>query len=570
MTEELDVAALLTGLIGGLALFLFGMDIMTQALKRVAGDYMKTMLAKVTRNRFIGVATGATVTAVVQSSSITTVLLVGFISAGLMSTSQSVAVILGANIGTTVTAQILAFKVTSFALPILTVGFFVSFIAKREEWRQYGMIVLGLGLVFFGMGFMSDAMTPLRSYAPFLNFMISLNHVLLAALVGAVFTAIIQSSSATTGILIVMAGQGLVGLEAAIALALGANVGTCVTAILASIGKSREAVRTALVHTLFNIAGVLIWISFVPELAELARRISPVHAEINGLERVAAEVPRQIANIHTFFNCMNTVLFIGFTAQITRLVEWLVPDRPLTIDKHSVPRHIDDQLLGTPTIALDAARHETVRLGGLVRDMLNAVVPTATSGSRLQLDRLAAMDRPVDTLHREIIGYLRKVSLGRLTSPQSDMLVALIKIANDLEHIGDQIARDLVASSQKRINENVLISRPTARAITDLHTKVLSALDQTLVALDQENKEGAEAVRAMKHDLAQMIDKIARHEIVRLQADEPRRLITYAREIELIETLDAIFKTARRIAQTQIKMFDAIHATQPPISGETA
>lgn len=570
MSAELDHFALATGLVGGLALFLFGMDIMTRALKRVAGDYMKTMLARMTSNRFYGVATGASVTAIIQSSSITTVLLVGFISAGLMSTSQSVAVILGANIGTTVTAQILAFKVTKIALPLLALGFFVSFAAKREEWRQYGLILLGLGLVFYGMSIMSDAMKPLRSYQPFLDFMVSLDHVLLAAIVGAVFTALIQSSSATTGILIVMAGQGLIGLEAAIAIALGANIGTCVTAALATIGKPREAVRTALVHTLFNVVGVLIWIGFVSQLADLARVISPAHPELDGLARTAAEIPRQIANIHTFFNVVNAALFIGFTAQITRLVEWLVPDRPLAEEERFAPRFLDDQLLDTPTIALDATRHEIVRLGGLVRDMLDRVIPTATSGTRLDLDRLSAMDRPVDTLHRAIVSYLREVSLRNLSASQSDQLIALIKIANDLEHIADQIARNIVTSSRKRIDENVVISKPTAAAIADLHVKVLEALDEALQALDEEDRDRAKQVRAMKQDLAEMIEEIARHEIARLQADEPRRLMTYTREIELIETLDDIFKTTRRIARTQIAIFKTAPFAEPEAASEAA
>ena len=570
MSAELDHFALATGMVGGLALFLFGMDIMTRALKRVAGDYMKTMLARMTSNRFYGVATGASVTAIIQSSSITTVLLVGFISAGLMSTSQSVAVILGANIGTTVTAQILAFKVTKIALPLLALGFFVSFASKREEWRQYGLIVLGLGLVFFGMSIMSDAMKPLRSYQPFLDFMVSLDHVLLAALAGAAFTALIQSSSATTGILIVMAGQGLIGLEAAIALALGANIGTCITAGLAAIGKPREAVRTALVHTLFNVVGVLIWIGFVSQLADLARLISPAHPELGGLERTAAEIPRQIANIHTFFNVVNAVLFIGFTAQITRLVEWLVPDRPLAKDARFAPRFLDDQLLDTPSIALDAARHEIVRLGGLVRDMLDQVIPTATSGTRLDLDRLSAMDRPVDSLHRAIVGYLREVSLRNLSTGQSDQLIALIKIANDLEHIADQIGRNIVTSSRKRIDENVVISKPTAAAIADLHIKVVEALAEALHALDQEDRDRAKHVRAMKQDLAEMIEEIARHEIARLQADEPKRLMTYTREIELIETLDDIFKTTRRIARTQIAIFETVSFAAPEETSEAA
>ena len=557
MNGEPDTFALVSGVIGGLALFLFGMDVMTRSLKQVAGDYMKTLLGRMTRNRFVGLATGATVTAIIQSSSITTVLLVGFISAGLMSNAQSVAVILGANIGTTITAQILAFKVTEYALPILAAGFFVSFTARREEWQQYGLIVLGLGFVFFGMAIMGDAMTPLRSYQPFLDFMASLDQPLLAALVGAAFTAVIQSSSATTGILIVMAGQGLIGLEAAIALALGANIGTCITAALAAIGKPREAVRAALVHTLFNVVGVMIWIGLVGQLAEIARFISPSHPELTGLTRTAAEVPRQIANIHTLFNVVNAALFVGFTIQITRLVEWLLPDRPLPKDERVTPHFLNDQFLATPAFALDAARHELVRLGELVRDMLGAAIPTATSGNRLQLERLGKMDKPVDILHRAIIGYLRSVSLANLSNEQSDRLVGLINIANDFEHIGDQVATSIVASAKKRIDENVVISEATARALSALHGKVHSAFDQMLTALDQEDLAGARNVRAMKQDLVNMIEQIARHEITRLQADEPERLSTYAREIELIEILNDIFKTIRRIASTEIGLFPA-------------
>ncbi len=566
MGTELNQFELLSGLIGGLALFLLGMDILTKALTQVAGDYMKSILAKVTRNRILGLFTGATVTAIIQSSSITTVLLVGFISAGLMSTSQSVAVIFGANIGTTITAQILAFNVTKMALPLLAIGFFVSFAAKRAASRQYGLILLGLGLVFFGMSIMSDAMKPLRSYDPFLEFMLSLQSPLLAALVGAVFTAIVQSSSATTGILIVMASQGLLSLESAIALALGANIGTCVTAMLASIGKPREAVRAALVHTLFNVIGAVIWIGLVRQLAELAQVISPAHPELSGLARSAAEVPRQLANIHTFFNVANAIFFIGFTTQFARLVEWLIPDRPLGVDEGAKARFIDDNLLTTPTIALDAARREIARLGSLVCSMLNAAMPAAVTGSRLQLGELHEMDRPIDQLHNSIVGYLRKVSLGSLSSEQSDLLVNLIKIANDLEHIGDRIARDLVASASKRIDEEVIVSPPTIEAITGLHAKVVKALVRALEALETEDRSEAKRVRSMKQDIARMIDDIARHEMTRLQADEPRRLKTYAREIELVDTLSDIFKATRRIARTQIKMFGATASEEPALT----
>jgi len=568
MDTDLNFYATATGLIGGLALFLFGMDVMTGALKQVAGEYLKTILARMTNNRFAGLFSGAAITATIQSSSVTTVLLVGFISAGLMSTSQSIAVILGANIGTTITAQILAFKVSKLALPILATGFFVSFLAKREEWRQYGLIVLGLGMIFFGMAIMSDAMKPLRDYPPFLDLMIRLDNVLLAALVGAAFTAIVQSSSVTTGILIALAGQGLITLEAGIALALGANIGTCITAILAAIGKPREAVRTALVHTLFNVAGVVIWIGFVDQLAELAAAISPAHPNLSGSHRLAAEIPRQIANIHTFFNVANALLFVGFTHQIGRLVEWMLPDRKQTVEEADRPKYLEEQLLDTPSIALDAARREIIELALKVRAMFKGVIPVATSGNRLQLDRLKSLDRPVDHRHRAIVGYLRKVSLGDLSTSHSDLLIGLIKIANNLEHIGDQIARDLVVSTSKRLDENVVISHGTARAIGSLHDKILDALDQVINALRDENIVQAENVRAMKQNLAEMIEEIALHEMARLKTSEPERLKTYTREVELIEILDNVFKTIRRIAQTEIQVFGLKVAAEISVDSE--
>ena len=520
MTQELNQLELTTGLIGGLALFLFGMDIMTRALKQVAGASMKLILARMTGNRFLGLAAGASITAIIQSSSITTVLLVGFISAGLMTTAQSVAVILGANVGTTITAQILAFKVTALALPVLSVGFFVSFLAREKVTREYGRIFLGIGMVFFGMGVMSEAMYPLRSYQPFLDFMLSLDNVLLAALVGAAFTALVQSSSATTGILIVMAGQGFIGLEAAVALALGANIGTCVTALLASLGKPRAAVRTALVHTLFNVAGVLIWIGFVEELAGLARLISAADPETGG------NIPRQLANVHTFFNVANALLFIGFTGQISRLAEWLLPDRVEKPEPRFAAKHLDPKFLDVPVIAIDAVRLEILNLASLVRDMVAAAIPTVTSGSRLDLDRLHVMDRPVDLLHREIVGYLRKISLRSLPADQSGLWMGLVQIANDLEHIGDQVATGMVTSARKRLDENVEISPTTAAVIAGLHHEVVEALDGAVAALEAQDAARAAEVRQMKAGFTALVEDIAGHEADRLRADAPKRLTT--------------------------------------------
>ena len=242
-SSTLNVSMLLMGLFGGLALFLYGMEQMSESLKAVAGERMKSILSRLTSNRLMGAITGAFVTAIIQSSSVTTVLVVGFITAGLMSLSQSIGIIMGANIGTTITAQIIAFKITKFALLMVAVGFGMLFFGKRERIRQYGTGLMGLGLVFFGMAVMGDAMKPLRSYQPFLDWMIHMETPVVGILVGALFTALIQSSSATTGIVIVMATQGLISLTAGIAVIFGANIGTCVTALLASIGRPREALR---------------------------------------------------------------------------------------------------------------------------------------------------------------------------------------------------------------------------------------------------------------------------------------------------------------------------------------
>jgi phosphate:Na+ symporter len=505
---------------------------------------------------------GAFVTAIIQSSSVTTVILVGFISAGLMSMSQSVAVIIGANIGTTITAQILAFKVTKLALPIIAIGFTIAFTATRNNWRQYGMIILGLGLVFYGMAVMSTALNPLRSYEPFVQFMISMHNPLLGAAVGALFTAVIQSSSATTGILIVMASQGLIGLEPAIAIALGANIGTCVTAGLASIGcvtaglasigKPREAVRAAVVHTLFNVAGVALWIFFIPQLAELAYMISPAQEGLTGADRLAAETPRQIANIHTFFNVVNAFLFIGFTTQIARLVEWMIPDKPFQPDAAMLPKYLDKSLLSTPSIALETVRMEIKRLGTRVSEMVSAIMPAAITGSRNDLERVAAMDKVVDALHIAIIDFLGKISLVKLSTRQSDELMQLAKIANDLEHIGDRIATSMVTSAQKRIDEDVNVSPETAQLLSEFHAIVSSTLDDALKAVSKQKPKLAKRVRARKKDFSEMSRSIAEHGFGRLTADAPNRLNTYAREMEVVEILEGVFIIARRIARTQL------------------
>ncbi len=552
MTVELDHFALWTGLFGGMALFLYGMDLLTVSLRRAAGDHLKDLLGRVTRNRFLGAGVGALVTGIVNSSTVTTVILVGFISAGLMSMAQSVAVIMGANIGSTVTAQILAFNVSRFALPILTVGFLVAFVPKGERTREFGRMLLGAGLVFYGIAVMSEAMAPLRAYPPFIDFIKTLSHPLAAALAGMTFTALVHSSAATTGVVIVLAGQGVMSLETAIAVALGANVGTCATAGLAAIGKPREAVRAALVHVLFNVAGVAIWIGFIPELAEIVRAVSPTAANLTGSARAAAEAPRQVANAHTIFNVVNTLLFIGFTTQIARLVEWLVPDRPLGADEPLMPKFLDDNLLGTPAMALDAARREIGRMGAYVAFMLERALPAALSSSRQTLHVIEAMDKPVDRLHRELIAYLGRISATPLTPDQAPVLMHLVAMTNDLEHLADRIATDMTTSARKRLDERVVIAGDAASRIAGYHAEVLRALRDAVAAVTSGDRELASTVRSMKHGVSDMASQISRERFGRIPGGAETVVRGYVREVELLEILDGIFKIARRIARTQL------------------
>ena len=539
-------------LLGGLALFLFGMEQMADALKAVAGERMKIILAKLTTNRFMGAATGAFVTAIIQSSSVTTVLVVGFITAGLMSMAQSIGVIMGANIGTTITAQIVAFKVTKYALLMVAGGFGMLFFSKQEKIKQYGGMLMGLGLVFFGMSVMSDAMSPLRSYQPFLDLMTRMDNPLIGILVAAAFTALIQSSSATTGIVIVMATQGFISLPAGIALAFGANVGTCVTAMLASIGKPREAVRAAVVHVLFNIFGVLLWVGFIPYLAEFVTWLSPAHAGLSGTDKLAAEAPRQIANAHTVFNIANTFIFIGFTSQFARMVEWLVPDKPVEEKIIAQPKYLDEELLETPSLALDRVRLEIGHMGDGVKEMLQGIMTAITTGDRMMLRNIARIDDDVDILHGHIVTYLGRISQKELMEDQTRALVRLMAATNDLENIGDIIETDLVYLGNEGIKSQVQISEETRAVLNKLHNIVATTAELAIDAVVENDQLAAQEVIDMKADITRLMESAALHETERLVAEEPNRLAAYSLEMDIIEKLKRIYYLAKRIAKTVV------------------
>lgn len=546
-------------LFGGLALFLFGMEQMAAALKAVAGQRMKSILARLTSNRITGAVTGAFVTAVIQSSSVTTVLVVGFISAGLMSLSQSVGVIMGANIGTTITAQIVAFKVTKAALLMIGFGFSMLFISKNEKVKHYGAMLMGLGLVFFGMSVMSDAMKPLRSFQPFLDLMIQMENPLVGIMIAAAFTGLIQSSSATTGIVIVMASQGLMSLPAGIALAFGANIGTCVTAMLAAIGKPREAVRAAAVHILFNVTGVLIWVAFIPQLADMVATLSPSHPELSGVDRLAAETPRQIANAHTIFNIANTLMLIGLSTQLARLVEWLIPDKPIEEEILSVTaRYLEPELLSTPALALDRVRMEVQHMGEVVQRMLDQIMPAILGGSKLSLDAIREMDDEVDILYEQILDYMRELSKGELTEGQTEEFLGLMAALSELENIGDTIETSLVDLGRARIDAEISISEPTRKVLTDFQDLIKTATAKAIHAVAHSDVATAREVIGMKADISRISDSAAAHEASRLVASEPKRIPAYTIEIDIIEKQKRIYYFAKRMAKsvTSLEGFD--------------
>jgi len=550
VAEPLAVGQMVMQLFGGLALFLYGIDKMTEALKAVAGDGMRTVLARLTSNRFMGALTGALVTAIIQSSSVTTVLVVGFTTAGLMSFAQSIGIIMGANIGTTITAQIVAFKVTKAALLMIAVGFAFLFFSKKDTLRHYGGILMGLGLVFFGMTVMSDAMQPLRSYQPFLDLMITMENPFVGIVVAMAFTALIQSSSATTAIVIVMAGQGFITLPAGIALAFGANVGTCVTAMLAAIGKPREALRAAVTHVLFNIAGVLVWLAFIDQLADAVTLLSPQHPELAGTERLAAEAPRQIANAHTIFNIANTFIFIGFTTLIARLVEWLVPDKPLSDERVIRPKYLDEDLLSTPSLALDLARREIGNMGNQVYEMLTVIMPAILTGNEAKLTEIELLDERVDALHAAIVVYLGKVSRMELREKQTTELMQLLDAVNDLENIGDVIEMNLVELGRRRLEKGVAVSRLTQVVLTDFHQVVVDAVNAAVQAVAEDNPDAAASVINMKKEINRVSNSTAAHEAQRLVANEPHRIEAYTIEMDITEKLQRIYYFARRMART--------------------
>jgi phosphate:Na+ symporter len=552
VTQTLDLTPMLISFASGLAIFLYGLRKMTDALKIVAGERVKSLLASLTTNRFTAAFAGIVVTAVIQSSSVTTVLIVGFITAGVMSFSQAIGVILGANVGTTITAQIIAFKITNWALLLIAAGFFTEIVAKHPRVRQFGIMSMGLGLLYFGIELMSQAMTPLRTYEPFMVLMREMTNPLMGLLIGAVFTALVQSSLATTGIVIIMASQGFITLELAIAIIMGANVGTCATAYVSAIGKPREAMQAAVAHVLFNVLGVLLFVGFIPWLAELVRAISPVSVHLEGAAQMAADTPRQIANAHTVFNVLNLIVFLGFTNVLSRAVLRLVPAAAEPELKMGEPKYLDTYYLDQPAVALDRAKLEIVRIGEQALTMVRDSFPILTVGTRERIDSVEKRDDAVDQLHNAVILFLHKLASRDLVSPQPQNLYRYLSVANYLENIADVVEKGMVADSHKRYERKLSLSKATSDLFKDVYKEVFLIGQDTLTAFAENNIEKATQVLEARSHFNRLVERVRSHLYDRLTQEQPEHMVLYKIELNTIENYRRIHALFMRIAEVVI------------------
>jgi phosphate:Na+ symporter len=549
---------LIMTLLGGLSFFLYGMGKMSHGMKKAAGNRMRTILAALTNNRVIGMTIGAFVTMVIQSSSATTVMLVSFVQAELMTFVQSLGVILGSDIGTTVTAQLIAFKLTDYALLMIAVGFGLSMFAKKESHKHIGEALLGFGILFFGMKLMSDAMKPLRDYQPFIDILQGLENPLLGLLVGTVFTALIQSSSAFTGIIIVLAQQGVLTLEAGIPLIFGANIGTCVTAALASIGTTRNAKRVALAHVVFKIAGVLLFVFWIPYLADFIRWLSPV-AGGSGIEKLAGETPRQIANAHTVFNVGLAFIFLPFTTIFATVVLKILPEDER--DKGLAPTisHLDYDKISTPAMAIELARSEISRMSKTLMRMLQSIIHPFISNELKQdmihpqltlVEGIKMRERKIDFLEEKISDYQMRILRQELVADQVSEVFAMMSIVKDMESIGDIIDKNMVPLIQKKRALIKDFSFEGKKELDVYHTKVCKQISRLKEAFSERDIKIASKIMKKKEEYLDLESRYRLKHLERVRQERTESVTTHEVHMELMDLLKQINVYAANIAKT--------------------
>ena len=469
--------------IGGLGLFIFGMRLMSDALQRVAGDRLRKVLETVSGNRVVACITGTVVTALIQSSSATTVMLVGFVNAGLMTLTQAVGVALGANIGTTMTAQLIAFKVTDMALPAIAVGVFLKLFSKTKRSMELGGVILGFGLLFYGMVVMGAGVAPLKHSDAIVNFFTSFQTdnfggLMLCVLTGAIATMVLQSSSATVGLTMTLATQGLLTFPGAVALVLGDNIGTTVTAELSSIGTNVTARRTARAHTMFNVLGVCYMLILFPWFTGFVEWITAAFLHLGPPDLVVGGekpyIARYLANAHTMFNVVNAMVFLMFLPVLVRAAGWLT-GRDKEVDPAQDlfrPKFLEKQFLTVTPVALEQARLEMMRMGGIGEEMLEGVISSLRDKDHKKLGRWHQREQALDVLRREIADFLVKISQNNISEDESRQISSLLRMINNIERIGDSV-ENVAELIEEMIENDLSLAADGMRDYDEISAKVI-------------------------------------------------------------------------------------------------
>ena len=551
---EMQISDVL-GLLGGLALFLYGMQMMSAGLEAAAGNRMKRILEKLTANRFLGVLVGAGITAAIQSSSATTVMVVGFVNSGMMTLRQAVWIIMGANIGTTVTGLLIALDVGALAPLLAFVGVALVVFLKKPILHHWGQIIAGLGVLFLGMGMMSDAMAPLRESEFFINLMTQMSNPLLGILVGMVFTAIIQSSSASVGILQTLASSGLIGLHSAAFILFGQNIGTCITAVLASIGTSRNAKRTTIIHLLFNVIGTVIFttICILTPLTDLFESLLPTSPA------------GQIAALHTTFNITTTLLLLPFGTQLAKIAERILPDR--ASDNVNQRRllyikpvdHTHEQhRIGTSAIAINGISRELNRMAEIVENNVRESFLTVLDGTPKRLPAVEDTEETIDFLNKEISSYISSVIVYETNEADSARISAFFKISGNLERIGDH-AMNISEYTKLMEPKKIDFSEDTKAEIRQMQTVSLEAM-QLIYPLESITASRLEKIAQLEQKIDDMTDAMRQNQLQRMHAGADESAVIYS---ELLTDFERIGDHILNIGEAMTQISAPEYAYSP-------
>lgn len=500
--SELSVINMFIELFGGLGLFLFGMNMMGDGLENSAGEKLKSVLEKVTSNKYIGVAIGALVTAVIQSSSATTVMVVSFVDAGLMTLVQAVGVIMGANIGTTITAQMVSFNLDAIAPLFIGLGAIIILLSKRKKIRDLASIALGFGILFLGMSMMSESMAPLAESTLFMNILdVVGENVFLGVAAGLLMTAIVQSSSATTGILVALATTGTITMDIALPIILGCNIGTCVTALLASVGSSRAAKKAALIHLFFNTIGVIIFLPFMNIVIDLVQKIDP------------SDVARQVANTHTIFNICVTMVLLPMSKYLVMLVNKLMPGEDVI--EHTGAIYLDEKLLDNPIIATSQVFKETIRMGELAKKNVKLSMEGFLENNEKSMETAYKNEAIINTLEKEITNYLVLLSSHELPEEDSKILSSTFHVINDIERIGDHAKNIMELAAEKRKN-NVDIDGEAREELINMYNRTIEAVNLAIDCYSNKDNEEAKKIKNIEEDIDRYEKTLRNNNIKRL------------------------------------------------------